>query len=89
MSTLKEIENEIEKIKARNRKVEADKAWETSGTRTIFISLVTFFLLYIFFRLTKSEASFLNALVSTAVYWLSTFSYSALKSWWLKKRRVE
>ena len=31
------IENEIKKIKERNKRVELDKAWETSYTRRIFI----------------------------------------------------
>lgn len=34
---LKELENEIAKIKERNKKVELDKAWETSWTRKICI----------------------------------------------------
>ena len=33
MTNLKKIEMEIEKIKQRNKKVEADKSWETSFTR--------------------------------------------------------
>ena len=35
----KEIENEIEKIKLRNKKVELDKAWETSWVRKICICI--------------------------------------------------
>lgn len=31
----KELEKEIEQIKARNKRVELDKAWETSWTRRI------------------------------------------------------
>jgi len=34
---------EIEKIKGRNRRVEADKAWETSLTRKILIAVLTYF----------------------------------------------
>lgn len=86
MTKLQELEKEIEFIKARNRRVEADKAWELSPTRTTFISLTTFILLYVFFRLNQSEAPFLNALLSTVAYLLSTFSYGILKSWWLKNR---
>lgn len=86
MTSLTVLEKEIESIKARNRRVEADKAWELSGTRTAFISLTTFILLYVFFWLNQSEAAFLNALISSVAYLLSTFSYGILKSWWLKKR---
>jgi len=87
MATLQQLEQEIERIKARNRKVEADKAWELSGTRTAFISVTTFILLYVFFRLNQSEAAFINALISTVTYLLSTFTYGLLKSWWLKRRK--
>lgn len=86
MPNLTELYHEIEAIKARNRRVEADKAWETSYTRTTFISISSFILLYIFFRLINSEVPFLNAFISTLVYLMSTFSYGVLKNWWLKKR---
>lgn len=87
MTSINDLKIEIENIKERNKRVEADKAWELSKTRTTFISVSTFILLYVFFRLNNSEAPFLNAFVSTAVYLLSTFSYGVLKKWWLKKRR--
>ena len=83
MKSLKELEREIELIQARNRRVEADKAWELSTTRTVFISVMTFGLLYAFFHLINSESAFLNALISSVAYLLSTFSYGILKSWWL------
>ena len=34
----KDLEKEIEEIKNRNKRVELDKKWETSGTRKICIS---------------------------------------------------
>lgn len=89
MSSLQHLEQEIELIKVRNRRVEADKAWELSFARTAFISITTFILLYIFFRLNQSEAAFLNALISTVTYLLSTFTYGKLKFWWLKKKKVD
>ena len=38
---LKDLENEIENIKQRNKRVELDKAWETSWTRKICICILT------------------------------------------------
>ena len=38
----KELENEIVKIKERNKKVELDKAWETSWTRKMCIGILTY-----------------------------------------------
>ena len=36
------LEKEIEKIKERNKKVELDKAWETSWIRRIGIMILTY-----------------------------------------------
>ncbi|OGY28405.1 MAG: hypothetical protein A3A61_02830 [Candidatus Woykebacteria bacterium RIFCSPLOWO2_01_FULL_43_14] len=86
MKELEKLQQEVEKIKERNQRVEADKAWETSKTRTAFIGCVTFLLIYIFMVLVKAEQPFLKAGVSVVAYWISTESYGVLKKWWLKKR---
>lgn len=86
MANLKELEVEIEKIKERNRRVEADKAWELSRTRTAFIAIVTFILIYGFMLLIKADHPFLNSLISVAAYVVSTSTYGILKRWWLKRR---
>ena len=44
----KDLENEIEKIKERNKKVELDKAWETSWTRKICICTLTYIVVVIY-----------------------------------------
>ena len=36
------VEEEVEAIKQRNRKVETDKAWEVSWTRRLFIGILTY-----------------------------------------------
>lgn len=83
---IQELQKEIEQIKARNHRVEADKAWELSKTRTTFIAAVTFLLLLLFMFLIRVEHPFLNAIVSVIAYWISTQSYGILKKWWLRKR---
>ena len=88
MVTLVELEVEVEKIKERNRRVEADKDWETSKTRIVFISSLTFVLLYLFLRLSDQPLALLKALVATVLYWVSTESYGMLKKWWLKRRHL-
>lgn len=86
-SEIKKLKEEIEKIKERNRRVEADKAWETSKTRTAFIALVTFVLVFVFLNISGGERPMINALIAVAGYWISTESYSILKNWWLRKKR--
>jgi len=45
MPSLKQLNSEINKIKTRNKKVEFDKAWETSTTRKIIIALLTYLII--------------------------------------------
>ena len=49
MASLKHLEAEINKIRERNKKVEADKAWETSWTRRFLILVLTYIVAVIFF----------------------------------------
>ena len=44
----KDLENEIAKIKERNKRVELDKAWETSWTRKICICILTYIVVVIY-----------------------------------------
>ena len=43
-----ELQNEIIKIKERNKKVELDKKWETSWTRKICICILTYIVVIIY-----------------------------------------
>lgn len=88
MATIEQLEEEIEKIKARNKKVEADKAWELSATRNAFIAVVTFLLSLLFMLLVNESYALLKALVGTVAYLLSTASYDVLKARWLAKKRA-
>lgn len=79
------LKKEIHSIKERNKRVEANKAWETSRARHIFIAVSSFLLIYIVMLLINADQPFFNALISALSYLLSTFSYDLLKSWWLKQ----
>jgi hypothetical protein len=81
-----QLEAEIEKIKERNKRVESDKAWETSKTRMLFVSCITFALAYFFMILVGEKAPFWKALAGSIAYIASTTTYGILKSWWLKRK---
>lgn len=81
-----DLETEILAIKARNRKVEADKAWETSGTRRIFIAVSTYLLITIFMIALGVEKPFTAAIIPAVAYLISILSLGALKKWWLNKQ---
>lgn len=84
--TTKNLEKEIEAIKARNRRVEKDKAWETSWTRRVAISVATYIIALLFFVVMNADQPFLIAIVPTLGFLLSTLTVNFLKSWWLKKQ---
>lgn len=90
MSVEKEIQflrGDIEAIKTRNRRVEADKAWETSKTRNVFIAVVTLFLAYVLMLLIGESQPLAKAVVGSVLYLLSTSTYGMLKQWWLRRTK--
>lgn len=79
-----DLEKEIIAIKARNQKVEADKAWETSLFRKISILIITYTFALILMLLINVKQPYLNALVPTLGFYLSTLSLNFVKKIWLK-----
>lgn len=75
----------LEQVEERNRRVEADKAWETSVTRRTLIAGITYTIAVLFMWRIGVSDPLINALVPTGGYLLSTLSLSVVKSWWLKK----
>ena len=84
MSELETIKHEINQIKKRNKRVEADKAWETSFLRKVIILLLTYIVIAIFFYFAKIEKPFINAIVPALAFVLSTLSIPVFKKVWLK-----
>lgn len=82
----KNIEQRLSAIEARNERVEADKAWETSWTRRISIMLLTYFVVVLYFQFVINVEPWLNALVPVIGFLLSTLAISTLKSYWIKNR---
>jgi len=61
---LKELEEEILKIKERNERVELDKAWETSCARKICIMILTYIVVIIYsYVINNFDNIFLSSLV--------------------------
>ena len=81
---IKKLEEEIEVIKQRNAKVEADKAWETSYFRVLLISGIIYVIAVKVMYFIGSENYFLNALVPAIGYFLSVQSLPFIKKWWIK-----
>lgn len=84
MATIQDLEEEINKIKERNKRVEKDKVWETSWTRRIIVSIFTYFVIAIFFLFAGISNPFVNAIVPALAFILSTASLPFFKNLWIK-----
>jgi len=87
MPTLNGLQEEIEKLKERNRKVEADKGWETSWSRKLIIFTLTYIAITIYFFAARLPEPFLNSLVPAAAFVISTMSLPFFKNIWMKYLR--
>lgn len=83
MTTLKSLQKEIDQIKHRNKKVESDKAWETSWTRRFLIIVLTYAVVVIFFITMKLPDPFVNAIVPAMAFILSNLGMPFFKRWWI------
>jgi len=81
---IKNLEKEVEEIKERNARVEADKAWETSYFRVLLISGIIYVIAVKALYFIGSENYFLNALVPAIGYFISVQSLPFIKKWWIK-----
>lgn len=82
-----EIENEIIKIKERNKKVELDKAWETSLTRRICIAILTYIVVVIYSTMIQKVSNiWLTSLVPVIGFTLSTLSLKLIRKIWEKNK---
>lgn len=79
------IEERLDKIEQRNKKVEADKAWETSWTRRFFIALFTYLVISLYMSAIGVNQPLLNAIIPTIGFLLSTLTLSFVKKIWIDK----
>jgi len=82
MNKLKQLEERISLIERRNRNVEKDKAWETSLTRKILLVLFTYLTLAIYFKFVLLINPWLNAIVPTLGFYLSTLTLPFFRKIW-------
>jgi hypothetical protein len=79
------VEKEIKELKNRNVRVEKDKAWEVSKTRKIVIAILTYLTIVLFFITMNLPSPFVNAIVPTIGFLLSTLALPFIKKFWVKK----
>ncbi len=87
MDRITKLEKEIALLKQRNAKVESDKAWETSWERKIVILVLTYLAISIYFLAARLPQPFLNAVVPSLAFVISTFSLPFFKELWIRARK--
>lgn len=87
MLNVADIEREVATIKERNQRVEADKAWETSWTRRLFIALVTYLTAGVWLEVIHDQYPWLKAIIPAVGYLLSTLSLPLVKQWWVSRQK--
>jgi len=83
MTDLLDLEKRIEKIELRNKKVETDKAWETSFTRKILIAVFTYLAIALYLKFIVGISPWINAIVPTVGFLLSTLTLPLFKKLWI------
>lgn len=82
-----ELEKRIESIEKRNKKVETDKAWETSWTRRVCIMILTYIIVIIYSYIVRNyDNILLSSLVPVIGFALSTLSLKLIRKIWETNR---
>ena len=82
-----DLEKEINEIKERNKRVELDKAWETSWTRKICICILTYIVVITYsYLIRKLDNILLSSLVPVIGFSLSTLSLKIVRKTWEKNK---
>ena len=81
---MNDFKKRIEAIEQRNKKVELDKYWEISLTRKILIAVLTYITIVLFFFVAQLPKPFINSIIPTVGFVLSTLSLPFFKKIWIK-----
>lgn len=84
MEKLRTLEGKIKKIEERNKKVESDKAWETSTTRRVLLTLFTYLTVGFYLQAIQIPQPWLNSIVPAIAFMLSTLTLPLFKKLWFK-----
>lgn len=84
---IKELEERIIEIEKRNKRVELDKAWETSILRKVLIIVMTYIFAVLYLTVADNSNPFLGAVVPCVGFYLSTQSIKLIKNMWIKNKK--
>jgi hypothetical protein len=87
MDKLSILEKRIEEIEKRNKKVETDKAWETSWVRKLLLIFFTYATIALYMIFVLETDPWFNAIIPSLGFYLSTLSLPFFRKLWEKKSR--
>ena len=82
------IETRLALIEERNKRVELEKAWETSLTRTISILIITYVLATVVMYIIDVPKPYINSIIPTLGYFLSVQSLPMIKKVWVRRNNI-
>ena len=80
-----QLEKRISDIESRNRRVEIDKAWETSLIRRTMIAVFTYLPISLYMYYIGVSDPWLNAIVPTLGFLISTLTLPWIKTLYSKR----
>lgn len=83
---MEDINKRLTQIEERNKRVEMEKAWETSKTRSVSIVVITYILATVVMYIIDVPKPYLNSVIPTLGYFLSVQSLPWIKKIWMDKR---
>lgn len=86
MPTLNSLAEKIQIIEERNKKVELDKAWETSWIRKLLLLVFTYLSISLYFIVIRLSRPWVNAAVPALGFWFSTLSLPLFRKIWERSR---
>lgn len=87
MDKLDLLEKRVAEIEKRNRKVETDKAWETSLMRKLLLIFFTYVAIALYMKFVLDTDPWFNAIIPSLGFYLSTLSLPFFRKLWENKLR--
>lgn len=84
-NSMENLEQKIQKIEERNKRVEADKAWETSWIRRILLTIFTYLAIGVYLKVIEISRPWFNAIVPAVAFMISTLTIPWFKKVWVKR----
>lgn len=84
MASIEELEERVSNIEKRNLRVELDKAWQDSWARRGLVAIFTYLSIAFYLKFVVGVEPWINAVVPTVGFLLSTLTLPFFKKIWLR-----